>query len=641
MTVSLLTLRRLVVMARGRAVYDEQFHLGVNIIRGENGSGKSTIADFIFYILGGEFDEWKDKASLCDEVRAEINTTSGPLTLRRLVVGRQEPISVFFGPMDDAVKSPLEGWERYPIRRQTEKQLGFSQVLFRACGIPEAPTGEGGNVTAHQILRLLYSDQRTPAPRLFRFERFDTRDIRSAVGDLLLGANTYELYEAQVELRNANRTLTDRQQRLSSLLEAIPSEYGSMNVRELAGRIAALEQESASLVAEIGAIDDDEPGDADKAFEEGRAAALKDIRRTRTLLRQTEELGEKLELEITDLDAFVDYLEETMAKANAASSLAGALGNIDFAYCPACLAPVDNTADSTQCVLCAKPVDPERESARYLEIKLDLSLQLRESRQILEGKESELQKTSQELKAIRQNLRRQSLEFQSAFEFAGSPRDAKLATLNNRIGQIGQQISYLCSVRELAERVAKLIAERDAAQSEVDRLTALIIRLQHTTSTRVLEAMRLVGSTARNLLMLDLKRQEEFEQPGQVTIDFADDAILVDGKMNFAESSNVVLKNSAILALLGAAARDEKFFHPRFLLMDNVEDKGMEQVRSHNFQKIIVNLSKDVSSPHQVIFTTSMLNPALDLDQFTIGPHYTKELRTLDFGDVHEKSSAE
>jgi hypothetical protein len=633
MSFSLLTLKRLCIFSHARLVYDQQFHQGVNIIRGDNGSGKSTIADFIFYVLGGEFDEWKDKASLCTEVRAEIATTSGGLTLRRLIGTKQEPITVFFGPMADAINSPIEGWERYPIRRNTDKQLGFSQVLFRACGIPEAPTIEGGNVTAHQILRLLYSDQRTPAPRLFRFERFDTSNMRTAVGDLLLGANTYDLYVTQLELRNAKKVLEDRQAKLTSLLAAIPGQYGSMNAVELAGRITALEQERNRVIEQIAAVDDAVPVNADKEFEEHRSKTLRDIRRTRSDVRRLEEGIEKLELEISDLDTFVDYLEQTMEKVNASSSIAGVLGSIDFAYCPACLKPLEGHTGTSQCVLCSKPVDPEREGARYLEIKLDISLQLRESRQILEAKEAARQKDGAELKSTRHELRRRSLEFRSTFELAGSPRDAKLAELNNRMGQIGQEITYLGSIRELAERVAKLIAERDAANSEVDRLDAMITRLSHATSGRIVQAMSLVSTKAKSLLKQDLKRQEEFAAPGTVTIDFADDAVLVDGKMNFAESSNVVLKNAAILALLGAAAEDEKFWHPRFVLMDNVEDKGMEQQRSHNFQKIIVNLSRETRLPHQIIFTTSMLNPDLDLEKFTIGPRYTEQNRTLNFSE--------
>lgn len=286
MSFSLLTLNRLCVFSHARMVYDQQFHQGVNIIRGDNGSGKSTIADFIFYVLGGEFDEWKEKASLCTEVRAEITTTSGPLTLRRLIGTKQEPITVFFGTMTDAIASPIEGWERYPIRRNTDKQLGFSQVLFRACGIPEAPTIEGGNVTAHQIFRLLYSDQRTPAPRLFRFERFDTSNMRTAVGDLLLGANTYNLYVAQLELRNAKKALEDRQAKLTSLLAAIPSQYGSMNADELASRISALEQERDRVIDQIARVDDAVPADADKEFEDRRSQALRDIRRARVDVRR-------------------------------------------------------------------------------------------------------------------------------------------------------------------------------------------------------------------------------------------------------------------------------------------------------------------------------------------------------------------
>ena len=58
MTHSSFWIRRLRVLRRGVAVYDQNFHPGVNIVLGENGSGKSTIADFIFYILDGEFENW-------------------------------------------------------------------------------------------------------------------------------------------------------------------------------------------------------------------------------------------------------------------------------------------------------------------------------------------------------------------------------------------------------------------------------------------------------------------------------------------------------------------------------------------------------------------------------------------------------
>ena len=73
----------------------------------------------------------------------------------------------------------------------------------------------------------------------------------------------------------------------------------------------------------------------------------------------------------------------------------------------------------------------------------------------------------------------------------------------------------------------------------------------------------------------------------------------------------------------------QSFFHPRFLLIDNVEDKGMEEERSHLFQRIIVERVTELDGPYQVIFTTSMMNPELDLKEYTVGPAYTNVERTL------------
>jgi DNA repair exonuclease SbcCD ATPase subunit len=66
-----LIVNRLIITKSGKHVYDEKFNTGVNVIRGKNSSGKSTISDFLFYGLGGELTKWKDEAKSCDFVFVE------------------------------------------------------------------------------------------------------------------------------------------------------------------------------------------------------------------------------------------------------------------------------------------------------------------------------------------------------------------------------------------------------------------------------------------------------------------------------------------------------------------------------------------------------------------------------------------
>lgn len=60
-----LYLNRLVIVKDRTTVYDELFHSGVNIIRGQGNSvGKSTIANMIFYALGGDAVQWVEEVRL-------------------------------------------------------------------------------------------------------------------------------------------------------------------------------------------------------------------------------------------------------------------------------------------------------------------------------------------------------------------------------------------------------------------------------------------------------------------------------------------------------------------------------------------------------------------------------------------------
>ncbi|MBR1240558.1 AAA family ATPase [Bradyrhizobium sp. AUGA SZCCT0274] len=68
-----LRVQRLRIERLGTSVYDEVFHQGVNIIRGDNSSGKSTILNFLYYSIGGDISDWSQTALLCTRVLVEVS----------------------------------------------------------------------------------------------------------------------------------------------------------------------------------------------------------------------------------------------------------------------------------------------------------------------------------------------------------------------------------------------------------------------------------------------------------------------------------------------------------------------------------------------------------------------------------------
>src|SRR3954451_9020351 len=108
--------KRLVVERGTAAVYDEHFHTGVNVIRGENSSGKSTVLNFIFYGLGGDLTDWSTVARLCSRVVLEVSLNGKKATLSRDVseASTMQPMEIFGGSYLDSIKAPRSQWIRYP-----------------------------------------------------------------------------------------------------------------------------------------------------------------------------------------------------------------------------------------------------------------------------------------------------------------------------------------------------------------------------------------------------------------------------------------------------------------------------------------------------------------------------------------------
>jgi hypothetical protein len=623
-------LRRLRVIHSGKPVYDQDFHAGVNIIRGDNGSGKSTVADFIFYILGGEFDNWKTVAGSCDQVQAEVVTRGGIISLRRDVEKAQTPMQVFFGPMAEAEQHGLDGWQLYPIRRSENKE-SFSQVFFRSCGIPEAQSQGASNITMNQLLRLLYSDQRTPSAFLFKYENFDTREIREAVGDLICGLSAYELYETELQLRKLQGEFDEKNQLFAALLQAMPKEQTLLRPETIDYRLKELTLEAARMADEISNVAKFVEEKQVQNFVRERSKAVDGLQKIRTRISAAEQELRVNELEQADLHGFLDYLKDLLKKMPRAEASSEIVGNIDFTYCPACLTELSPQKGADHCVVCGSATDPEQARSRYLQIRMDLEIQIRESEQLSEDRNKQQLQIERQLRTLQRDYQDLLSEYTVKYDVSTSPRDSFVAERYRRIGQIDSERIELARLRERALEISLLSEEKAKLQEQISLLKDKQAAFEAASKQRRAIALTAISEKARDIIRQDLPgRQDEFQSARSVQINFGDNSVMVDGELNFAESSNVIVKNAAILALILAASKDPQFYHPRFALFDNIEDKGMQQERSHNFQAIIVQESQTAPLEHQIIVTTSMINPQLDQKEIVIGPYYSKATkRTL------------
>jgi len=132
-------------------------------------------------------------------------------------------------------------------------------------------------------------------------------------------------------------------------------------------------------------------------------------------------------------------------------------------------------------------------------------------------------------------------------------------------------------------------------------LDSIIERLTHAQENRKAEAFLAIAEALSRLLKLDFYRQEEFRTAEHVQFSFIDNQVIVDGSAKFSESSTAVLRHLFHLALLTASTKLPTMRFPRFLMLDGIEDGGMELARAYRLQEIIAEecASYDVE-PHRV-----------------------------------------
>jgi len=483
----------------------------------------------------------------------------------------------------------------------------------------------------HQLLRLMYSDQRTPSDEIFRSETWDTGLNREAIGNYLCGVFSAELYDSQVELRLVDSDLD----KVNVQLRGIFAVLGKSG-QESGNSTDFLRAESAAVNEEVKRQEqlltdlkknrlNPNAGDTAKRVIEVRNK----LNAAQAVFANEQNRLANLELEIKDSKLFIEELERRLVALNDSHVARAYLGNLNFQFCPCCLGEVKLPADKQKCHLCTGLLEDSSGETQILRMQNELALQKKESEVLLKKRYAEINELKSKAPKLASNLKKLEKEFSAIQSDWSSPQEVEIEGALLRIGELNQRLRQLAEYHRLAEVLEDLQLQRSGFEAKKSYLQDQIAKLQGQNDVSKKIAKDVISESLIYLLKNDLPRQDEFIDAQGVDWNFLKNRVSVNGQTQFSESSMVILRHSFHLALLVASVKEEIFRFPRFLMIDGIEDGGQEPDRAYKFQRLLVDVCESLENEYQVIFATSGIEATLDVDEYVVGKRSTTEDKTL------------
>lgn len=628
-----LQVHRLVVFQGGHTAFDCTFHKGVNVIRGRNSSGKTTVMDLLAFSLGAENIRWKPEALRCTETYVEVSLNGEIACLRREIdKALQRPMSIYWGTLEDGLKAGPQKWELHPFKRSAHR-ISFSQALLSALKMPQAQGDGASNLTLHQLLRVLYADQPSVHSPIFRLDNFDSPLTREMVGGYLSGVYDDVLYTAQLRLRELQAQVTKQETELRSIFNVLGRSGQTTDLRFLADKVVELEEARSTLSTSLIQLKKSRSLPSNDGSK-GRTSADA-LRKSLNAARQSESSAKDrlaaLDFEIADSNLFIQELDSRLRSLDESKETRSYFGNLQFRFCPSCLSELREVSDDTDhCHLCTHALGDGRGDTQILRMRNEISIQVKESRSLLEQRIKTADSLRVDVPLLSQRVRKLEQDYAAEAESWSSEVEVAIEDISRRLGALDEEIRQSYERQKLATVITELQDRRDTLAAEGKRLEEQIELLEQKQGQRKIEVADAVNTSMMRLLKLDLPLQPEFIEPQTANFDFIDNAVWINGSRNFSESSAVVLRHIFHLSLLTASIQKDFMRLPRFLMLDGIDDGGMEKERSHRLQEIIVKECSTYLVDYQLIFATSEIHPSLEKTNLVVGRFFTPEARSLD-----------
>lgn len=629
---SKIQIQRLKVVTRmGQTAYDEYFHKGINIIRGENSSGKSTITHLLFFGLGGAYSDFVIEAKRCQYVYTQVDINGCIITLKRELklsddgrVDSMAGLTIFWGNIDDVLTNSCES--NYFGYRATDKTKSFSNALFEIMDMPLVVSDN--NITMHQLLRLMYIDQESPTGSLFMYEQFDSQTTRETVAELLMGIYDADLYISKLNIKEYKKQLGDISVEIKAIKASFnsPEECSSMYLKNI------IKKKESEIIRLSEYITKKRTGQEVKIKFSKNIDRLKEtVVKLRLLYSQLLNDQNHLQSEIDDTEMFIIALENRQKALADSISVRESLEGLVLDFCPECLTKLDDHVENGHCRLCKAPIDNTKGIRQAKRYELELSFQIKESKIVLEQLKTELVEKKSTISGTKSQLETYENLLTQELKSTISPQDEEVDEMIYHKGLIEGEILQYRTMLERASYYEGLIEKKNQLQTLIDEEERFVKAKEAQQQKNRAIVENKIKEFGIYFLQHDLQRQQEFTQADEFNVDFSNNIVYLSNKHSkYSASSNFYLKIVARFALFMASLEIPFMRFPRFIFADNMEDKGIEIGRAQNFQKVLINkLLEYDSKDYQVIYTTSYITNELDNSPYVVGERYTKDNKSL------------
>jgi len=218
---------------------------GINIIVGDNGSGKSTFSYFIDYGLGGTIKPF-NRDNKTEKYREIATDSNNYIVLEIEINSTKYSLKRFIGHNDIFI-SDGENVEKFAINRHKEyAPKVFSDWLLEKLDITIFDVNLGAKFWTFNfsdLFRLLYYDQDTEPKKIYKTpsnDNFisDSIIIRKTIFEVLLGISSVEYFQRMNELKSAERLKGDAKGRYEGFLAL----HSNINFEEESNSTSIIEE---------------------------------------------------------------------------------------------------------------------------------------------------------------------------------------------------------------------------------------------------------------------------------------------------------------------------------------------------------------------------------------------------------------